>query len=422
MPEFDEGSVQVNVILPPGSSLDASNRVSKLIDERFRKMQKSNDNPKGEILYFVRRTGRAELDEHAQPVNAGEYMLSINPQSGRSRDEILKQVLSELRDQVPGVDIEAEQPLAHLISHMLSGVNAQIAIKIYGDDLDVLRRSAEGPKAASNDVPGLTPPIGEPIRHTEELHIALRPDALAYYGVSRAYVAAFVQTALQGEPVSQVLEGQRRFDLIIRVDEAARADYGKLRSLRINLPGDRGQVELRDVADIGPSMGPNAVNRENARRRMVIRCNTQGRDLASAVAEIQQRVNSTVQLQEGYFLEYSGQFESQQRATTLILALQVPSRSWACFVVLMALFPSVRVVLQILNALPTAFIGGVLALVITDQTLSVASLVGFISLGGIAVRNGILLVTHYFHLMKEEGESFSEHMILRQPRTACPRC
>jgi HME family heavy-metal exporter len=182
--------------------------------------------------------------------------------------------------------------------------------------------------------------------------------------------------------------------------------------LRIDLPNNRGQVELGKLADIGEGVGPSAINRENARRRIVIRCNTQDRDLASAVNEIQQRVKQRVEMPPGYFVEYAGQFESQQRATRLIVLLAAVSVV-GMFAVLMILFPSVRIVLQILNALPTAFIGGVLALVLTGQTLTVASLVGFISLGGIAVRNGILLVTHYFHLMKEEQEGFTEKMVLR---------
>jgi HME family heavy-metal exporter len=412
LPQFDEGSVQVNVTLPPGSSLEASNLVSAALDARFRKMQKSPQNPRGEILHFVRRTGRAELDEHAQPVNAGEYLLAINPECGRRREDILKQLLADLREEVPGVDLEAEQPLAHLISHMLSGVNAQIAVKVFGDDLDKLRQSAERIKAAIQTVPGLTPPVIEPVRQSDELHIRLRPDDLAFYGVSRAYVADFIQTALLGEPVSQVLDGQRRFDLVVRLEEAYRTDYAQLGRLRVDLPGGRGQVELQALADIGEGTGPNAVNRENARRRIVIRCNTQGRDLAGAVADIRERVQGGVQLPEGYFVEYGGQFESQQRATTLIIVLAGVSVV-GMFVVLMMLYPSVRIVLQILNALPTAFIGGVLALVLTRQSLTVASLVGFISLGGIAVRNGILLVTHYFHLMKEEGEGFTKEMVLR---------
>lgn len=412
LPEFDEGSVQINVTLPPGSSLQASNKTSGQIDNKLRSMQKSSENPDGAILHFVRRTGRAEMDEHASPVNAGEYILSMNPDAQHEREEILKQLLDELGEEVPGVSIEVEQPLAHLISHMVSGVYAQIAIKIFGDDLDKLQELSERVKTTIQSIDGITPPVIEPIQQTEELHIRLRTEELAFHGVTRAYVANVLQTALQGSVVSEVLEGQRRFDLLVRLEEDYRTDYANLGRLRIDLPDGRGQIELRELADIGPGAGPNAVNRENARRRMVIRCNTQDRDLASAVAEIQRRVDAQVDLPEGYFIEYGGQFESQQRATRTILILAGVSVV-GMFVVLMLLFPSVRVVLQILNALPTAFIGGVLALVITQQSLTVASLVGFISLGGIAVRNGILLVTHYFHLMKEEGEDFTKHMILR---------
>jgi len=417
LPAFDEGSVQVNVTLPPGSSLQASNLVSTSIDGVFKSMQKSKDNPDGAILNFVRRTGRAQMDEHASPVNFGEYILSMNPEADHNRDVMIAELRERISDEAPGVDIEVEQPLAHLISHMVSGVYAQIAIKIHGDDLDTLLTLADQVKSSIADIPGLTPPIVEPVQMTPELHIQLRGDDLAMHGITRQYVATVLQTALQGQVVSEVLEGQRRFDLLVRLEEAYRADYANLGLLRIDLPHqdgqpERGQIELRDVATIYEGVGPNSVNRENARRRIVIRCNTEGRDLASAVAEIQQRVNADVAMPVGYYVEYGGQFESQQNATQLIMILAALSVV-GMFGVLMILFPSVRIVLQILNALPTAFIGGVFALVITEQTLTVASLVGFISLGGIAVRNGILLVTHYFHLMKEEGEEFSQSMIVR---------
>src|SRR5215212_3483100 len=396
LPKFDEGSVQINVALPGGSSLKASNEVSDVIDRKLRTMRKSPENPTGPVLHFARRTGRAELDEHAQPVNVGEYILTMNPDAGTHRDEFLKKVLTELRSEVPGVDIEAEQPLSHLISHMLSGVNAQVAIKIFGDDLDKIRQLAEEVKTALTAVEGVTPPIIDPQERVDELHVVLRPDDLAIYGISRAFVAEFVQTALKGESVSKVLEGQRRFDLVIKLQEPYRSDPDFLKELRLELPDGRGQVRLKDVADFPEAAsGPNLVNRENVRRKQVVRCNVTGRDLAGAIEEIEQKVKQRVQLPEGYFFEFGGQFEAQRSATVKIVGLAGVSLA-GIFVVLMMLFPSARITLQILNAIPAAFIGGVLALVLTHQTLTVASLVGFVSLGGIAVRNGILLVTHYF--------------------------
>jgi CzcA family heavy metal efflux pump len=413
LPKFDEGSVQINVGLPGGSSLKASNEASALIDARLKTMQKTSDNPNGPVLHFARRTGRAELDEHAQPVNVGEYILTMNPDSGVRRDDFLKTLLVDLHGNVPGVEIEAEQPLSHLISHMLSGVNAQVAIKLYGDDLDKLRELAGQVRDAIAVVPGVTPPIIDPQNRVEEVHVVLRPDDLAHHGLSRKYVAEFVQTALKGEAVSVVLEGQRRFDLIVKLKEPYRSDAYKLGELRLDLPNGRGQIRLREVADFPKdASGPNLVNRENVRRRQTIRCNVAGRDLDSTAKEIERLVRERVKMPPGYFVEFGGQFEAQRSATQLIAVLAVVSVS-GIFLVLMTLYPSMRITLQILNAIPTAFIGGVLALVITQQTLTVASLVGFVSLGGIAVRNGILLVTHYFHLMKEEGQPFSKETVLR---------
>jgi HME family heavy-metal exporter len=420
LPKFDEGSIQINVSLPAGSSLRASNEAAAVIDAKLRTMKETPANPTGDIRHFVRRTGRAELDEHAEPVGRSEYILSMKPDAGRSREAMLATLLAELRAEVPGVDFEAEQPMAHLISHMLSGVTAQIAIKVFGDDLDQLQKLATQIKAAISDVPGLTPPVIDPQETVDELHIVLRPDDLARYGLSRQYVAGFVETAMKGEVVSRVLEGQRRFDLVVKLNAAYRTDYPRIGELRIDLPDDGRppggvprQVRLKDVADIPAAAGgPNQINRDNVRRRAVIRCNTQGRDLAGVVADIEQRVAARVPMPEGYFVEYGGQFEAQRSATVLIGILAGVSVA-GVFVVLFLLYPSVRVSLQILNAVPTAFIGGVMALVLTGQTLTVASLVGFVSLGGIAVRNGILLVTHYFHLMTEDELPFSRETVLR---------
>ena len=412
LPPFDEGSVQIRITLPPGSSLEASNKNAAPVEAKFRRMQKSDANPKGEILQFMRRSGRAELDEHADPVSETEFILTVNPEAGRTREEVIRQLRAELEEEMPGVDIEVEQPLQHLLSHMLSGVTAQIAIKVHGDDLDTLRRTAEQIKAAISTVPGITEPVIEAQEMSDELHIRLRPEQLAFYGVDRAYVADFISAALKGEAVSQVLEGQRRFDLVVWLDEPYRSDYRSLGRLQLELPGGRGSVALSELAAIGEGIGPNIVNRENVRRRIVLRVNAQGRDLAGVVGDIERRVAERVRLPEGYSVEYGGQFESQRRATTLISVLAAAS-FLGMFVVLYMLYPSWRIVLQILNALPIAFIGGVLALVLTGQTLTVASMVGFISLGGIAARNGILLVSHYFHLMKYEGEGFTQEMVLR---------
>jgi Cu/Ag efflux pump CusA len=401
------------VILPGNSSLKASNEAVALIDAKLKTLQKSTADSKGPILSFARRTGRAELDEHVEPVSNTEYIVTMNPEVPTQRDVFLRKLLGELRAEVPGVDISAEQPMGHMISHLLSGVSAQIAIKIFGDDVDKLREIAGQIRDTVAQVEGITPPIIDPQERVDELHIVLRPADLAYYGLSRQYVAEFVQTAMKGETVSQVLEGQRRFSLIIKLKEPFRSDAYRLKELRLNLPNGHGQIRLGEVADFPESAsGPNQVNRENARRKQVVRCNVSGRDLGSAVAEVERLVREKIKLPEGYYIEFGGQFEAQRSATLLIGVLAGFSFVGILGVLLM-LYPSLRICLQILNAIPTAFIGGVLALVLTKQTLTVASLVGFVSLAGIAVRNGILLVTHYFYLMKEEGEAYSQQMILR---------
>ncbi len=410
LPPFDEGAAQVNVFLPPGASLETSNRISRIVDERFKSHMLSKEKPDGLIRGFIRRSGRAELDEHAEGVNVTEYIVSMNSESGVSRQEALATLRTELAE-IPGIEFEAEQPLAHLISHMLSGVTAQIAIKIYGDDLDVLRTKAQDIKSAIKSIPGLAPPVVEPQQIVPQLRVKLDRDKLSLYGLSAAYVNEFIETAMQGKVVSTVLDGQRTFDLVVRLDDSHRTDLVNLHRLSLDLPGT-GRIPLNAVANVYEGGGPNTINRENVRRRITIRANTTDRDLGSVVADIQQAIGIKVSMPEGYFVEYGGQFQAQQEASNQMLLLSGVS-VLGIFLVLYTLFPSVRIVLQIMLALPIAFVGGVVALYLTKQTMTVASMVGFISLGGIAARNGILLVSHYFHLMREEGEGFTRSMVVR---------
>jgi HME family heavy-metal exporter len=403
LPPFDEGTVQVNVMVPPGTSLEASDRIGRMADERLMQVRG--------VTTVARRTGRAELDEHAMGVNVSEIIVSIDPDSGRTREEILDDIRHQLAD-VPGTVVSAEQPLQHLISHMLSGVQAQVAIKLYGDDLAVLRRTANAMKNDIADVPGVTDLQVEQQVEIPQLQIQTRRDELARNGLAVDDVNEFIETAMNGRKVSEVLRGQRNFDLVVRLDEEFRENVEYLKRLRINLPTGGG-LPLSAVADVVQASGPNTINRENVRRRIVVSCNTTGRDLSSIVGDIQQRLAPIqASLPTGYFIEYSGQFESQQSATRMIGLLSLASI--ACmFLALYTLFRSVNLALQVLAALPMAAIGAVTALVVTGQSLTVASMVGFISLAGIASRNGILLIAHYLHLVRHEGESFSLEMIER---------
>lgn len=410
LPPFDEGAAQVNVVLPPGASLEASNRVCGMVDAAFRKHLQTSEAPRGIVRSYLRRTGRAELDEHAEGVNHTEYILTLNPDSGLTRSDTLAQLREEL-EQIPGIEYEVEQPLAHMMSHMLSGVNAQIAIKLFGDDLNVLRKKADEIKQNIASVPGLAPPVVEPQRLIPQLRIELNREQLAAYGLTPGQVTEFIETALNGKVTSTMLEGQRMFDIIVRFDNEFRTDFSRLDRLSVELPHG-GRIPLSTVAKVYEAGGPNTISHERVKRRIAIRANAIDRDLGSVVADIKQAVLTKVKLPEGYFVEYGGQFEAQQEATRLIGLLSIVSAA-GVFLVLYTLFPSARIVLQVMLALPIAYVGGVLALWFTGQTLTVASLVGFISLGGIAARNGILLVSHYLHLMKEEGEQFTHAMVLR---------
>ena len=406
LPPFNEGCVQVNVLLPPGTSLETSNAIAGMVDERIKKV-------KG-VLNFGRRTGRAELDEHAEGVNASEIIISFDPDSGRGREEVLAELREELT-QVPGVVVSVEQPLSHLISHMLSGVKAQVGIKLYGDDLGVLRRTAEKMKAAIADVSGVKDLMVEQQVEIPQLQIRLKRDKLMQVGLTADEVNGFIETALNGKTVSEIVQGERKFDLVVRLDDPYRGDVEAMRRLSINLKGG-GRVPLETVADVVEGSGPNTINRENVRRRIILQCNTAGRDLNGVVLDIQARLAPIqAELPPGYFLEYGGQFESQRQATRMIGLLGLVSLL-GMFLALYTLFRSTNLALQVLASLPMAAIGSVAAIVITGQSLTVASMVGFISLSGIASRNGILLIAHYLHLVRHEGEGFTPEMVERAGR------
>lgn len=402
LPPFNEGAVQVNVLLPPGTSLATSNEVSAKVEKRLQEID--------DIEAFVRKTGRAELDEHAEGVNVSEYIATIDPHTERSREEVIEEISEALAD-IPGIVTAVEQPLAHLISHMLSGVKAQVAIKLYGDDLDVLRREAQKMQAAMSGIAGIRDLQVEQQVIIPQLRIEADGYKLDQFGLRRLNVNEFVETAMQGEVVSQVLDGQRTFDLLVRLDDRYREDLDALRRLVIELPGG-GTVKLEDVARIYIAGGPNTINREQVRRRIIVQCNVTGRGLVDVVEDIKQRVAPIeANLPTGYFTEYSGQFESQQSASRMIVVLFAISLV-GMFLLLFKMFGSANLALQVMIALPMAFIGSVAAMYVTGQTLTIASMVGFISLCGIASRNGILLINHYLHLVKYEGETWSRDMIV----------
>jgi len=403
LPPFNEGVAQLNVVLPPGTSLKKSNEIAQTVIERLMDVEG--------VEAFSRRTGRAELDEHAEGVNITEIIISFDPESDRGREVVLDDIRFAMEG-IPGIVTTVEQPLAHLISHMISGVKAQVGIKIYGDDLNILRRKAQEMAAKMRDVDGVTDLLVEPQVEIPQLRIELDRDKLQLYGLTPVYVNEYVSTAMNGNVVSSILLGQRTFDLLVRMDEEYRENLQSLERLTIDLPGG-GTTPLSSVAKIYKSSGPNTINRELVRRRIVIQCNVSGRGLIDVVNEIQEAQKPVIKsLPPGYFVEYGGQFESEKSASRIIGVLFSLSM-FGVLMVLYTMFRSINFSLQVMAALPMAFIGSVMALVITDQTLTVAAMVGFISLGGIASRNGILLLNHYLHLVHYEGETWSKEMIIR---------
>ena len=403
LPPFNEGAVQINVLLPAGTSLQKSNEINATVSQRLGEVE--------DLQQLVRKTGRAELDEHAEGVNATEIIASFDPHSERPREQILEDLRSRLTD-IPGIVISVEQPLSHLISHMLSGVKAQVAIKLYGEDLETLRRKAAEMKGEIAGVAGVEDLQVEQQAIIPQLRIEIDGHRLKQFGLTRGDVTELIQTAMNGEVVSEVLQGQRTFDLVMRLDESYREDIESLKRLTVHLPTG-GVTNLDSIANIYSGGGPNVINREQVQRRIVLQCNVSDRGLVDVVQEIQKRLEPIEQsLPAGYFLEYGGQFESQQAASRTIAILFALSLV-GMFILLFTMFRSANLALQVMIALPMAFIGSIAALYLTDQTLTVAAKIGFISLCGIASRNGILLINHYLHLVRFEGEDWTAELIVR---------
>ena len=401
LPQFNEGTATINVLAMPGTSLEESARLATGAEKMALTVP--------EVVSTGRRTGRAELDEHAEGVHYTELDVDFKP-SDRDRETIL----GDLRDklgQIPSILVNIGQPISHRIDHLLSGVRAQMAVKIFGPDLAELRRLAGEIEGVLKNVEGIVDLQVEQQVLIPQLRIRVRRDAATRYGVRSGDLTEILQTALAGEVVSEVIEGDRQFDLVVRLKDSARGEAEAIRSLL--LPTTSGaRVTLGTIADVDETLGPNAVNHENSGRRMIVSANIADRDLGGAVEEIQNRIKEHVTMPEGYYVTYGGQFESQQEATRVISILSIFALA-GMFLVLYTHFNSARIVWQVLLNIPLALIGSVTAIWLTDGILSVATLVGFITLTGIASRNTIMMISHYIHIVEHEGEHWSKEMIIR---------
>jgi HME family heavy-metal exporter len=397
LPPFNEGTLTINILLNPGISLAESSRIGAVAERLILQVP--------EVKTVGRRTGRAELDEHAEGVHYGEIDVDLHP-SERGRDQILGDIRSRLA--VLPVSINVGQPISHRLDHMLSGVRAQIALKIYGDDLDTLRTLAEQLRERLSAVPGLVDLQLEKQVRIPQLQVNVDYQRAALYGVTPTQVTEAVQALSNGRVVSQIIDESRRFDVALRLDDADRTRAG-LAKVIIETP--LGHVPLRTIADVVETDGPNQVLRENGRRRMVVLANSDGTDMASLVTSIRGEV-AGMQLPTGYFTSLEGTFQAQEEASRLIAVLSLVSLSMI-FVVLHSRYKSSVLALIIMGNVPLALIGSVIALWIAGQPLSVATMIGFITLTGISARNGILKISHYINLALYEGETFGRKLIVR---------
>ncbi|HVG54246.1 MAG TPA: efflux RND transporter permease subunit [Vicinamibacterales bacterium] len=390
LPEFHEGSLTLSVNTLPGTSLEKSDEIGTRV-ERILLAQP-------EVVATARRTGRAELDEHVQGVEAAEIDVGLR-EGGRPREELL----AELRrgfSTLPGTNVTIGQPISHRIDHMLSGTRANIAVKIAGDDLLVLRKLGEQVRDAMRGVRGVADLSLEQQTEIPFVRFILNRQAIARYGLRVQDVASAIETSLAGTTVGRVFDRTASFDLTVKLDPAAAVDFDRIADLPIDTPTGA-TVPIRVLADVRRETGPNMVLRENVQRRIVVSCNVAGRDLGSVVSDIRAAVAQSVPMPEGYRVEYGGQFESQQSASRRLLVLGALVIA-ALFMILILAFGRPRDALLVMLNLPLALIGGVAGVFLAGGVLSVASMIGFITLFGIATRNGIMLVSHIRHLIDEE--------------------
>ena len=399
LPPFNEGSFTINVSSLPGISLEESDRIGRRAEELLMTIP--------EIQTVARKTGRAELDEHALGVNVSEIEAPFEL-DGRSRAELTAEVRRKLST-ISGANIEIGQPISHRIDAMLSGTQANIAIKLFGDDLNRMFQLGNEIKQKIQDVPGVADLTVEQQIERPQLVIKPRREMLARYGINLPQFSEFVNACLAGEAVSQVYEQGKSFDLVVRVRHDLHDRIDEVRNLMIDTADGR-KVPLSYVADIRSSAGPNTISRENVKRKIVISANVDGRDLRSVVNDIQARIDESVPLPEGYHVEYGGQFESEQAASRTLMLTSVVAIV-VIFLLLYHQFRSARESAVILINLPLALIGGVFALLLTTGEVSIPAIIGFISLFGIATRNGMLLISHYRHLQEVEGYSIRDSVI-----------
>ena len=397
LPPFNEGSFTINVSSLPGISLDESDQIGRRAEALLLQVP--------EIKTVARKTGRAELDEHALGVNVSEIEAPFELQD-RSRDEVMNDVRKKLST-ISGANIEIGQPISHRIDAMLSGTEANIAIKLFGTDLNLMFTVGNQIKAAIQTIPGLVDLKVEQQIERPQLTITPKRELLAKYGIPLPEFEEYINVMLGGEAVSQVYDDGKSFDLTVKTSDASRATIDDISNLMIDAAGQK--VPLSYVADIRSVTGPNTINRENVQRKIVISANVSERDLRSVVNEIQDRVEANIRLPEGYHIEYGGQFESEEAASRTLLLTSLMSLL-VIFMLLYNEFKNVKESGVILLNLPLALIGGVIILWLTSGEISIPAIIGFISLFGIATRNGMLLISHYTHL-RGEGMGLRESVI-----------